>query len=182
MRLSTNEVLILSVLQKTKKAVERRILIEKTGISDKNISAKLNSLEVKGLISSERTRKERTVNRWLQTTKAGRDYELGKIVITKKPTKIPIKLPQKPRKAITKAKIEKAKKPKYESKLEYLEAQRKEKIEMKPLPATIEFKKELRLLINLVLTHRKEEYAKYGYKSVSEIRAEIDTIIDKLGS
>ncbi len=56
-----------------------------------------------------------------------------------------------------------------------------EKIEPKPLPASIELKKELRLLINLVLTHRKEEYRKYGYKSVSEIRAQIDTLIDQLG-
>lgn len=171
-RLSTNEILILNVLQKSKKAIERKSLIEKTGISDKNISAKLNSLEVKGLITSERQRKGRTVNRWVQTTKAGKDYELGKIVIAKKPAKIPIKLPQEPRKTITKAQIERAKKPTVE---------RKEKIEMKPLPATIEMKKELRLLINLVLTHRKEEYNKYGYKSVSEIRSQIDTLIDQLG-
>lgn len=173
MRLSTNEVLILNVLQKSKKAIERRILIEKTGISDKNISAKLNALEVKGLISSERTRKGRTVNRWLQTTKAGKDYELGKIVIERKPKKIPITKEEKPKaKPITKAKIP--------IKLPH-EPRKPTKIEAKPLPATIEFKKELRLLINLVLTHRKEEYAKYGFKSVSEIRSQIDTLIDQLG-
>lgn len=200
--------------------MERRILIEKTGISDKNISAKLNSLEVKGLIISERTRKGRTVNRWVQATESGKLYELGKIVIAKKPTKIPIEkgdicdrcgkrkmsfrlygsygsicdkcyaeviaiqsyvkkyghMPpeKKPKvKAITKAKIEKAKKPKMI---------RPEEIKAKPLPEAKELKKELRLLINLVLTHRKEEYTKYGYKTVSEIRSQIDTLIDELGS
>ncbi len=176
MRISTNEQLILQALKVHKKAMERRVLIEKTGISDKNISAKLNSLEVKGLISSERTRKGRTVNRWLQLTKAGKETLIGKIEIPKKPKKIPITKVEKPKaKAITKVQIEKAKKPKY------LEAQRKEKIEMKPLPATKELKKELRLLINLVLTHRKEQYIQYGYKTVSEIRAKIDTLIDELG-
>jgi len=180
MRISTNEQLILQALKVNKKAMERRILIEKTGISDKNISAKLNSLEVKGLISSEMERKGRTMNRWVQLTKEGKDILIGKIEITKKPKKIPITKAEKPKaKPITKAQIEKAKKPKYDAK-EYIEA-KKGKIEMKPLPASIEMKKELRLLINLVLTHRKEEYAKYGFKSVSEIRSQIDTLIDQLG-
>ena len=47
-------------------------------------------------------------------------------------------------------------------------------------PAKSEMKKELRLLINLVFTHRKEEYMKFGFKTVSEIRTEIDTLIDQL--
>ncbi|GAG66378.1 unnamed protein product [marine sediment metagenome] len=45
MKLSPNELLILKVLKPKKKAIERRILVELTGISDKNISAKLNALE-----------------------------------------------------------------------------------------------------------------------------------------
>lgn len=173
LRLSPNELLILKVLKQQRKAIERRILIEKTGISDKNISAKLNALETKELITSERTRKGRTVNRWVQLTKAGKDYKLGKIVIEIKPKpkikKEEIEDAIAKDLGVLKVKIRPKKPPK------------PEKIEAKPLPASIELKKELRLLINLVLTHRKEQYKKYGYKSVSEIRAQIDTLIDQLG-
>lgn len=164
-KLSPNETLILNALQKSRKPLYRRFLCEETGISDKNISAKIKSLEIKGLVVTEKTRIKKSTVQIVQLTKTGKAEKLVKIVIEKKPKKVEIE--KEP------VKIEKPKIP--------VKPKIPEKIEAKPLPATIELKKELRLLINLVLTHRKEEYTKYGYKSVSEIRSQIDTLIDQLG-
>lgn len=221
MKLSPNEILILNVLQEFKKPLERTRLVHKTGISDKNISAKIKTLEEKGLIRTEKTQKGRSKIQTIQLTKAGKQEKLVKIVIEKK-------LPKKLKKVDVIAEYEKSKKQRIREKEEELSKLRqipareapevkqkirekvkeitkieREKVELteeeyalaqlgkepkkpiivkpKPLPATMELKKELRLLINLVLTHRKEEYKKYGYKTVSEIRAEINTLIDQLG-
>lgn len=84
LKLSTNEILILNVLQETKKPIERRTLISKTGISDKNISAKIKSLETKGLILTEKTREGRFVKQIIQLNKAGKEEKLVKIIIEKK--------------------------------------------------------------------------------------------------
>lgn len=167
-KLSTNEILILNALQAKNKPMDRLDLISITGISDKNISAKIKSLEVKGLIITQKTRVGRSTKQIVQLTSAGKKEKLVKIIIEKKI----------PKKEDVISRLEKAKKEKVK---EVITPKKPEKITPKPLPETLELKKELRLLINLVLTHRKEEYKKYGYKSVSEIRASIDALIDQLG-
>jgi len=258
LKLSTNEVLILNVLQKHKKTMERLEISKLTGISDKNISAKLNALQVKGLIISQKIRVGRATKRMIQLTSQGKQEKLMKIVIEKKPIKPKIEV--KPESIIIKQQkvfknkihqilvsdltsdkqtqifnreldifISKTKIPFTEKAIRIFKQRMKGNIglsvdlgtkivmfrkhfkeftgslekpikevkpkpkpkpklvipetrlvEPKPLPSNLELKKELRLLINLALTHRKEQYAKYGYKSVSEIRSQIDTLIDQL--
>ena len=187
MRLSPNEILILNVLQSKKKTMERLDISKQTGISDKNISAKLNSLEDKGLITSEKERKGRSTKRFITLTSAGRSQKLVKIVIEKKPK------PTKPVKEDIITKYEKAKikrrkkKEKVKPKIiistdirEPVEPLEPEKITPKPLPATDELVKELELLINIGFTNRPAEYRKIGYKSKSELRAQISMLIGKL--
>ncbi|KKL29071.1 hypothetical protein LCGC14_2368800 [marine sediment metagenome] len=87
LKLSPNERLILHVLQAYNKSMERLELSHETGISDKNISANLNSLELKGLIISQKQREGRSTKRFVQLTSAGKEEKLVKIIIEKKPKK-----------------------------------------------------------------------------------------------
>ena len=88
MKLSPNEILILNVLQKHKKAMKRTVISKESGISDKNISAKINSLVIKGLVVTEKTRVGKSTIQIVQLTPTGKKEKLIKISIEKKPKKI----------------------------------------------------------------------------------------------